>query len=62
MSSDERQEAIWDIILQRKFETVPNLADELGVCTRTIYGDVTKMRKKYRDTHIEIKLRNGQIL
>ena len=47
MSSDERQEAIWDIILQRKFETVPNIADELGVCTRTIYGDVTKMRKKY---------------
>ena len=42
MSSDERQEAIWDIILQRKFETVPNIADELGVCTRTIYGDVTK--------------------
>ena len=47
MSSDERQEAIWDIILQRKFETVPNIADELGVCTRTIYGDVSKMRKKY---------------
>ena len=47
MSSDERQEAIWDIILQRKFETVPNIADELGVCTRTIYGDVTKMREKY---------------
>ena len=36
MSSDERQEAIWDIILQRKFETVPNIADELGVCTRTV--------------------------
>ena len=47
MSSDERQEAIWDIILQRKFETVTNIADELGVCTRTIYGDVTKMREKY---------------
>ena len=45
MSSDERQEAIWDIILQRKFETVPNIADELGVCTRTIYGDVNATKQ-----------------
>ena len=47
MGSDERQEAIWDIILQRSYETVPNLAYELGVCIRTIYEDVNKMRRKY---------------
>ena len=47
MHSDERQAVIWDIILQRKFETVPNLARELGVCIRTIYGDISKMKEKY---------------
>ena len=30
MSPDERQAAIWDIVFQRNYETVPNLACELG--------------------------------
>lgn len=47
MSPDERQAAIWDIVLQRNYETVPNLACELGVSTRTIYEDLSRMKGKY---------------
>ncbi len=47
MSPDERQAAIWDIVFQRNYETVPNLACELGVTTRTIYEDLSRMKGKY---------------
>lgn len=47
MSPDERQAAIWDIVFQRNYETVPNLACELGVSTRTIYEDLSRMKGKY---------------
>ena len=47
MRPDERQAAIWDIVFQRKYETVPNLAHELGVCIRTVYGDVSEMKERY---------------
>ena len=46
MSPDERQAAIWDIVFQRNYETVPNLACELGVSTRTIYEDLSRMKGK----------------
>lgn len=38
MSSDERQEAIWDIILQRKFETVPTLLMNLAFAPEQSMG------------------------
>ena len=47
MSPDERQAAIWDIVFQRNYETVPNLACELGVSTRTIYEDLSRMKVLY---------------
>lgn len=47
MRPDERQAAIWDIIFQRRYETVPNLAHELGVCIRTVYGDLSEMKEMY---------------
>ena len=47
MRPDERQAAIWDIVFQRNYETVPNLACELGVSTRTIYEDLSRMKGKY---------------
>lgn len=47
MRPSERQAAIWDIIFQRRFETVPNLARELGVCERTIYTDISEMGSRY---------------
>ena len=47
MSPNERQAAIWDIIFQHRYETVPHLAYVFGVSSRTIYTDVGKMRGKY---------------
>ena len=47
MSPSERQAAIWDIVYQQRYETVPNLAHTFGVSTRTIYTDLGKMKGKY---------------
>ena len=39
----ERRQAIWEVLFQRRHETVHNLASEFGVSVRTIKYDVEEL-------------------
>ena len=43
MKPSERRQAIWEILCQKKHETAPNLASELGVSLRTIKYDIEQL-------------------
>lgn len=47
MTASERREILLQILVARRFETVPNLAAELSVSKRTIYYDITKLTTQY---------------
>lgn len=43
MRNAERQNQIMDILCGRRYETIENLANELGVSTRTIQRDISAL-------------------
>lgn len=47
MSAIERRQQILDLLCQRRQDTVQNLADELGVCERTIRRDIDALTLSY---------------
>lgn len=47
MSAMERRQQILDLLCQRRKDTVQNLADELGVCERTIRRDIDALTLSY---------------
>ena len=47
MSTGERQREIMRILLGRRFETMQNLANEVGVSDRTIRRDVRTLTTEY---------------
>ena len=47
MSAVERRQQLLDLLCQRRKETIPNLAAELGVCERTIRRDIETLTLHY---------------
>ena len=47
MGAAERRQLILDLLCQRRKETIPNLAAELGVSERTIRRDVEMLTLRY---------------
>lgn len=43
MSASDRQLKILKILYRRKHETISNIANELGVCERTIMRDISEL-------------------
>ena len=52
MSAGERRQQLLTLLCQRRRETIPNLATELGVCERTIRRDIEALTLTYPiETH-----------
>ena len=52
MSAVERRQQLLTLLCQRRRETIPNLAAELGVCERTIRRDIEALTLTYPiETH-----------
>ena len=47
MGAAERRQLILDLLCQRRKETIPNLAAELGVSERTIRRDIEMLTLRY---------------
>lgn len=47
MSAVERRQQLLELLCQRRKETIPNLAVELGVCERTIRRDIETLTLHY---------------
>ena len=47
MKSDERRQAIINLLCQRRHETMKNLASEFGVSVRTICYDIEMLSLTY---------------
>ena len=47
MSAGERRQQILELLCQRRKETIPNLAAELGVCERTVRRDIEALTLSY---------------
>ena len=47
MSAVERRQQLLELLCQRRKETIPNLAAELGVCERTIRRDIETLTLHY---------------
>ncbi len=52
MGTYERRTKIWEILRQRKSDTVENLAEEFGVSERTIRRDISTMLSTHPITTI----------
>ena len=67
MSAVERRQQLLELLCQRRKETIPNLAAELGVCERTIRRDIetltlhTPLKRSAAGTAAESKWRTGTI-